>query len=56
MGAGRKAIPAHERRGHAVTANLTEREYRELRQSAAREPLGAYIRRLILRHLARRKK
>jgi hypothetical protein len=56
MGAGRKPIPAHEKKGQAVTVNLTEREHRELRQAAAREPLGAYVRRLILRHLARRKK
>ena len=55
VGAGRKPKPAHERKGHAVTVSLTEREHRELLNAAAREPLGAYVRRLILRHLARRK-
>ena len=56
VGAGRKPKPAHEKKGHAVTVNLTEAEHSELRSAAAREPLGTYLRRLILRHLARRRK
>lgn len=56
VGAGRKPKPAHEKKRHAVTVNLTEAEHSELRSAAAREPLGAYARRLILRHLARRRK
>jgi hypothetical protein len=56
VGAGRKPKPAHERHVLAVTVNLTEAEHNELRSAAAREPLGAYVRRLILRHLVRRRK
>jgi hypothetical protein len=56
VGAGRKPKPAREKKGHAVTVNLTEAEHGELSSAAAREPLGAYVRRLILRHLARRRR
>ena len=56
VGAGRKPKPAHEKKGHAVTVNLTEAEHSSLSSAAAREPLGAYVRRLILRHLARRRR
>jgi hypothetical protein len=56
VGAGRKPKPAHERQEHAVTVNLTQAEHSNLTSAAAREPLGAYVRRLILRHLARRRR
>ena len=54
VGAGRKPKPVHEKQDRSVTVNLTGREYRELQDAAAREPLGPYVRRLLLRHLARR--
>jgi len=56
VGAGRPRKPASEKQRHYVAASLTEAEYRELGEAAGRDPLGAYVRRLILRHLARRKK
>jgi hypothetical protein len=36
--------------------SFTDGEYEELERVAAEEPLGSYIRRLALRHLARRRK
>jgi len=53
-GAGRKPKPADEKQGSRIMVNLTKPERRELEQAAQREPLGGYVRRLILRHLARR--
>jgi len=34
--------------------NLTKPERQDLEQAAQGEPLGGYVRRLVLRHLARR--
>ena len=56
MGSGRPRKPASAKQRHYVAASLTDAEYRELGEAAAREPLGAYVRRLILRHLVRRRK
>jgi hypothetical protein len=56
MGSGRPRKPVSEKQRHSVAASLTDAEYRELTKAAGREPLGAYVRRLILRHLARRRK
>ena len=56
MGSGRPLKPASEKQRHSVAASLTDAEYRKLTEAAGREPLGAYVRRLILRHLARRRK
>ena len=56
MGAGRKPKPVSEKQRHSVAASLTDAEYRELAKAAGREPLGAYVHRLILRHLARRRR
>jgi hypothetical protein len=56
MGSGRPRKPASEKQRHSVAASLTNAEYRELGEAAGREPLGTYLRRLILRHLARRRR
>ena len=56
MGAGRKPKPLEVKQGHAVTANLTQAEHDELVRRAGGEPLASYLRRLVLRHLARRSK
>ena len=56
MGSGRPRKPATEKQRHSVAASLTDTEYRELGEAAGQEPLGTYLRRLILRHLARRRK
>jgi hypothetical protein len=56
MGSGRPLKPTSEKQRHSVAASLTDAEYRELMKAAGREPLGAYVRRLILRHLARRRR
>ena len=55
VGSGRPRKLASEKQKHSVAASLTDAEYRELGEAAGREPLGAYLRRLVLRHLARRK-
>lgn len=56
VGAGRPRKEASEKQERTVSASFTEIEYRELENAAGREPLGTYVRRLILRHLARRRK
>lgn len=56
MGAGRKPKLVDEKQGHHVTLNFTGTEHRELSDAAQREPLASYVRRLVLRHLARRRK
>ncbi len=56
VGSGRPRKPVSEKQRHSVAASLTDAEYRKLREAAGREPLGAYVRRLVLRHLARRRR
>jgi hypothetical protein len=56
VGSGRPKKVTGEKQRHAVSAKLTDAEHRKLSEAAGREPLGTYVRRLILRHLARRKK
>jgi hypothetical protein len=56
VGAGRKPKPAAEKQRNPVQVNFTDAEHRDLEEVAGTELLASYIRRLVLRHLARRKK
>lgn len=55
MGAGRKPFPKDERRDSKVMLRFTEAERREAEAAAGDEALGVFIRRIVLRYLARRK-
>ena len=55
-GAGRKPKPRDQKQGHTVASSFTDAERAELAQAAGDEPLGTYVRRVVLRHLARRKR
>ena len=56
MGAGRKPKPASEKQSEVISVKLTRNERRALEIAACDTTVSAYLRRLILRHLARRKK
>lgn len=56
MGAGRKPKPPGEKQGSPVSVYFTEGEREALAQAARGEPLAAYVRRIVLRHLARRRR
>ena len=56
MGAGRKPKPVSEKQSEVVSVKLTRDEREGLEDAAGDLALSAYVRRLILRHLARRKK
>ena len=56
MGAGRKPLPEEERRDRSVFIRLTRQEEEALAEAAAGEPLAAFVRRIVLRFLARRRK
>ena len=56
MGAGRKPKPASEKQSEVISVKLTRDERKELEGAAVDTTLSAYVRRLILRHLARRRK
>jgi hypothetical protein len=56
MGAGRKPKPASEKQCEVISVKLTRDERKELEGAAGSTTLSAYVRRLILRHLARRRK
>lgn len=53
-GAGRKPLGELKQRNR-VTVLLTDQELAELKRAAGEESHGTYVRRLLLRHLARRK-
>jgi hypothetical protein len=56
LGAGRKPLPLDQKQRHRVVALLTDAELKALDDAAGDEALGTYVRSLVLRHLARRKK
>lgn len=56
VGAGRKPKPPAEKQRRPVTVKFTDAEYRELSDVADTEPLAGFIRRLVLRYLARRRR
>jgi len=51
---GRPPLPPERKLGERVLVNLTTAEREALERAAGEEPLAAYLRRLVLRHLARR--
>ncbi len=55
-GAGRKAKPLGEKQRNRVVLLLTDDELRQFGRAADAESLGTYARRIVLRHLARRRK
>jgi len=54
-GAGRKPLPTSERLRNRVMVALADDELEALEKARGDESLSAYVRRLVLRHLARRK-
>ena len=55
-GSGRPPKPRAEKQSQAVQLNLTPGERAELERAAGAEPLGAFLRRLVLRSLSQRRK
>ena len=55
-GAGRKPIPPEDRRRNRIMVSLTDAEHEDLLGAAEGEPAGTFVHRLIVRHLARRRK
>jgi len=55
-GSGPKPKTAAQRRRNRVVLNLTDGELARLRRAAGKEQLSTYMREIIFRHLARRKK
>jgi len=52
---GPKKKAASEKQRQRIMLTLTDRERRELEQAAEGEALGTFVRRIVLRYLARRK-
>ena len=55
-GSGPKPKPVAERRRNRVVLNLTDEELRALRKAAAGQQIGAFIRDILFRSLARRRR
>jgi len=55
-GAGRKPKPPSEKQRNRVVVMLTDAELRALEDAAEDGALGTYARRVLIRHLARRRK
>jgi hypothetical protein len=53
---GPKPKPKAQKQARRMMLYLTEAEHRELQRAAGNEPLATYVRRLLVRHLARRRK
>ena len=56
MGSGPKPKPLAQRRRNRVVLNLTDQELRQLKAAVGSEQVGSFIRRIIFRYLARRRK
>ena len=52
-GAGRPPKPTDEKQSERILVSLTPEEKRVLEEAAGEEPLGSYLRRLLVRHLVR---
>jgi hypothetical protein len=52
-GAGRKPKPASEKQSEKFMATFTPSEAQALRRAAGTEPVGTFLRRLVVRHLRR---
>lgn len=55
-GAGRKPLPAQERRRNSITVALTDQEMAEVEALADGGSLAGYVQRLIARHLERKRR
>lgn len=55
QGAGRKAKAPDEKQRNRLMVSLTDEEWEALVKAAGDEPLGGFVRRLLLRSLARRR-
>ena len=55
-GSGRKSKPLDEKTRNRVGLGFTDAEISELREHALDEPLATYIRRLVLKHLERKRR
>lgn len=55
-GAGRKPLPPEQRLRNRVMFAVTDEELRELEETSGEEPLSAFLRRIVRRYLARRRK
>jgi hypothetical protein len=55
-GAGRKPKPTKERLRNRVMFTLADDEFEALDRARREEPMSSFMRRLVLRYLARRKK
>ena len=53
---GRPPIPEHQRRTERVTINITRREREELESLAGDGSLSDFVRNLVVKFLARRKR
>ena len=53
---GRPALPAGMARKNRIMVNVTEDERDAIERAAKDEPLGAFIRRIVLRYVARRRR
>jgi hypothetical protein len=53
---GRPPKRPEERQRHTLAVRLTDAEYEEIEEAAEGKPLGAFIRRIVVRYLARRRK
>ena len=56
VGSGRPRKKASTKQRHGIGLTVTGAEFRQLEDLADGEPLGTYVRRLVLRHLARKRK
>jgi len=55
LGAGRKPIPASQRRERSVILRFTEAEYKNLEDAAGKDRVAIFARSIVLRSLARRR-
>jgi hypothetical protein len=55
-GSGRKPLPLAKKRKQRLMINLTDAEYRDLVRAAGDEPPSAFVRSVLLRYLARRRR
>ena len=55
-GAGRKPLPLEQRLRNRVMFAVTDAELRELAEASGDEALSAFLRRIVRRYLARRRK
>jgi len=55
-GAGRKPLPIEKRLRNRIMFSVSDEELRALEEACGDEPLSVYLRRMVRRSLARRRK